>query len=504
MTLDAIVRRGAGQQPGRVAVIDRLGSWTWRELEEQVTRSAAALRAAGVGPGDRVAAIDTTSAEYLALYYGAARAGAVLCPLNYLSAADELEYLLADLEPSLVLAGPEFAAATAAAAARAVPDTPVVGFGEPDAEWAGRRAGADPAAELEAPDPDGLHLILYTSGTTGRPKGACHTQRATYVDAFYGAIGYGARPEDTYLVHAPSFHCACWDHAKMYLSVDATLRILPRFEAGAALEAIERDGVTSLFGVPPVLRALLNHPRRPATDLSTLRTVIYGGALGELGVLDELREAVPGPLALYQTYGLTEGGPYVTAAAPALTAAKPGSIGRAVPGVEIALRDPDTGADVVDGAVGELCARSPSIMQGYWRNPEATAAAIRDGWLHTGDLARRDEDGDLHIVDRLKDMIRSGGENVFAAEVERVLMADPRVLEAAVIGLPDERWGERTVAIVVPNAGMAIDADDVRAWCRERLAAYKVPKQVELTAELPRTGLGKVAKNVLRATHGAA
>jgi len=500
MTLDTIVRRGAGRQPTQAAVSDNRVTWSWARLEEEVTRSAVALREAGVGTGDRVAAIDFTSAEYLALYYGAARAGAILCPLNYLSAPDELQYLIGDLEPRLVLAGPEFSDPATAAADRAATGTPVVGFGAAGGEWEQRRAAADPGSELEPPDADGLHLILYTSGTTGRPKGACHTQRATYVDAFHGAIGYGVRADDVYLVHAPSFHCACWDHAKMYLSADATLRILPCFEAGAALAAIESDLVTALFGVPPVLRALLDHPAWPATDTSTLRTIIYGGALGELGVLDELRAALGEQLGLYQTYGLTEGGPYVTAAPPSLTAVKPGSIGRSVPGVEVSLRDPATGEDVPDGEVGEVCARSASMMQGYWRNPEATASAIRDGWLHTGDLGRRDEDGDLHIVDRLKDMIRSGGENVFAVEVERVLMTDPRVLEAAVIGLPDERWGERVVAVVVPRPGEPLDHELVRAWCREHLAAYKVPKQVEIVHDLPRTGLGKVAKHDLRAS----
>ena len=500
MTLDAIVRRGAGRQPTQTAVTDDRGTWTWARLHNEVTRSAVALREAGVGPGDRVAAIDFTSAEYLALYYGAARAGAILCPLNYLSAPDELQYLIGDLEPRLVLAGPEFSDAAAAAVERAAAGTPVVGFGVDGGEWEQRRGAADPHTELEPPDADSLHLILYTSGTTGRPKGACHTQRATYVDGFHGAIGYGVRPDDVYLVHAPSFHCACWDHAKMYLSADATLRILPAFDAGAALAAIETDRVTSTFGVPPVLRALLDHPTWPTTDMSTLRTIIYGGALGELGVLDELRAALGERLGLYQTYGLTEGGPYVTAAAPALTAVKPGSIGQSVPGVEVSLRDPASGQPVGDGEVGELCVRSASIMQGYWRNPAATASAIRDGWLRTGDLARRDEDGDLHIVDRLKDMIRSGGENVYAVEVERVLMTDPRVREAAVIGLPDERWGERVVAVVVPSAGETLDHDQVRAWCREHLAAYKVPKQVEIVDELPRTGLGKVAKQDLRAS----
>jgi acyl-CoA synthetase (AMP-forming)/AMP-acid ligase II len=325
-----------------------------------------------------------------------------------------------------------------------------------------------------------------------------HTQRAHYLDGLIGALGYGIRHSDRYVVHAPSFHGASWDHAKLFLISDGSLVILPRFEPVALMEAYARDRATVLFGVPAVLRALLTHPRFAEFDLSSIRAVMSGGALGAEGVQREFAEAIGRPLDYHGMYGLTEGGPFVSNLPPERAFEKPGSIGRPLPGVELCLVDPASGAPVPDGEVGEIVVRAPSLMAGYWGDAAATAAALRDGWLHTGDLAVRDADGDHRIVDRLKDMIRSGGENVYAAEVERVLLTHPGVAEVAVVGLPDARWDERVVAVVAARPGTALDPEELRAHCRAALAAYKVPKQVELVDDFPRTGLGKIAKHELR------
>ena len=496
--LDGIVRRGADAYPDKVAIIDDATTWTWAEFDRQVTRVASALRAFGVPRGGRVAAAGFNSAAYFALYFGAARAEAVLCPLNYISAEDELRYLLADFSPQLILAEEWIRGRLESARSAANLDAPVVPFNGPGAEWDLRVATAGLSEALGDPDPDSSHLVMYTSGTTGRPKGVVHTQRAHYLDGLMASIAFRTRDSDRYLVHAPSFHCACWDHAKMYLIADGSVRLLPRFDAGQALKAIAKDAVTAFFGVPAVLRTLLSHPDWAATDKSSLRTVIYGGALGETDVLFELSRSLGHAVAITQIYGLTEGGPVVAVLPPETASHKPGPIGRPIPGVEMRLVDPATGAPVEAGGIGEIVVRSPSIMRGYWGNPTATAAAIRDGWLHTGDLGTRDADGDFLIVDRLKDMIRTGGENVYAAEVERVLMSHPDVLEAAVIGLPDPRWDERVVAVVVRAEGGDPTPGDVIAHCRDRLAPYKVPKNVEFVSDLPRTGLGKIAKQELR------
>jgi acyl-CoA synthetase (AMP-forming)/AMP-acid ligase II len=503
-TLDAIVRRGARQRPDARVIVDARVEWTWREFDEQVTRAAGALELLGIRAGDRVAAIATSSAAYFAIYYGCARLGAVLTPLSYLSAPDELRYVLADFEPAVILASAEFAEAARTAAAAAVPTARVVAFGEEGDEWDDLVAAADPGAELPPPDPESIHVVMYTSGTTGRPKGVCHTQRAHFVDGLQTALGFGLRPGDSYVVHAPSFHGACWDHAKLFLLTDGFVVLLPRFEPQALMEAVSRHGISVLFGVPAVLRQVLNHPTFADYDLSSVRMVLAGGALGASMVNREFEEALGRPLDFLQIYGLTEAGPFVTALPPELAHAKPASIGRPLPGVELAIVDPETSAELPVGEVGEIAVRSSSIMLEYLHNPEATAAAIRGGWLHTGDLGRRDEDGDHFIVDRLKDMIRSGGENVYAAEVERVLLEHPSVLEAAVVGLTDERWDERVVAALLLRDGATIDTDEVRAFCRERLAAFKVPKQVVVVARLPKSGLGKIAKHELRAELAAA
>jgi fatty-acyl-CoA synthase len=498
-TLDGIVRRGAANAPDHVVVRDSAVAWSWRELDREVTRAADALRTLGVSTGGRVAVAAQTSAAYLAVYYACARLGAVISPLNYLSAPDELEYLLSDFEPDVVLAGHDFHAALAAAAAKVGATAPVLPFGGPGDEWDEALRAADSDADFPEPDPDSIHVVMYTSGTTGRPKGVCHTQRAHFVDALQTALGYGLRRGDVYAVHAPSFHGACWDHAKLFLVADGSIVLLPRFDAVALMDAVARYGVTVLFGVPAVLRQLLAHERFAEFDLSSVRVVLSGGALGASSVNREFAESLGRELEFLQIYGLTEAGPFVTVLPPELADAKPTSIGRPVPGVQLAVVDPESGAVVAPGAVGELVVRSSTVMCGYWRAPEATATAIRDGWLHTGDLGYRDADGDHYIVDRLKDMIRSGGENVYAAEIERVLLTHPGVLEAAVVGLPDPRWDERVVAAILLRPGVAVDVDEVLAFCRERLAAYKVPKQVEIRTELPKTGLGKIAKHELRA-----
>jgi fatty-acyl-CoA synthase len=496
-TLDYLVRRPATVHPDRVAVIEREVTWTWRTFDEQVTRGADALRRLGIGQGDRIAAADYNSLEYLSLYYGAARLGAIMCPLNYLCAPDELGYMLADFDPALVVAGDEFANAVFAAAP---PAAHRLRFGEGAGDWRALRDAANPHASLAPVDPASIHVVMYTSGTTGRPKGVCHTHLAHYLDGMGAALGYGLTRDDRYVVHAPSFHGASWDHMKLFFCCDGSVVLTPRFDPVTVMEAVSRHGVTVLFAVPAVLRRLLEHPGFAEHDLSTVRMVFFGGAIGSLDVLPKFAAAVGREDIIYQQmYGLTEGGPFVTVSPHDTGARKPLSVGRALPGVAMDLRSPETGESLAPGEVGEIVVAGPGVMDRYWRNPEATAEAIRDGWLHTGDLAVRDEDGDYAIVDRLKDMVRSGGENVYAAEVERVLMTHPAIVEAAVVGLPDDRWDERVVAVIRVAGEDQIDIEAVRAHCRERLAAYKVPKQVEIVDDFPRTGLGKIAKSDLRA-----
>jgi fatty-acyl-CoA synthase len=449
--------------------------------------------------GGHSRACDYNSATYFALYYGAARLGAILSTLSYLAAPKELEYVIADFDPHLLLAGPEFHDRVAAAA----PGREVIRMTGDGAEWQRRWASADASAGFAPVDPASLHLVMYTSGTTGRPKGVAHTQAAHWYDGIVSALGYRLNPLDRYLVHAPSFHAACWDHAKIFLISDGSIVLLPRFEPEPAMEQISRHGVTVLFGVPAVLKMLMQHPTWPDHDLSSIRMVYYGGALGSPSILTEFAEALGRDVDYLHVYGLTEGGPFTSAQTPERIMAKPDSIGWPMPGVEMDIVDPKTGEPLPWGEIGEIVVRAPSNMHGYWNNPEATEAALRDGWLHTGDLGRRDDDGDFYIVDRLKDMIRTGGENVYAKEVEVALLEHPDVEDAAVIGVPDERWDEKVVAAVQPKAGREIDPEVLREFCAEYIARYKLPKQIVFVSEFPRTGLGKISKHVLKANLAA-
>jgi fatty-acyl-CoA synthase len=494
MTLDAIVRRGAANFPERRALADARETWTWAMFDEQVNRTAVALRARGIAAGDRVAAADYNSCAYFALYHAVARVGAIIAPLSYLAAPAELEHVLHDFDPRFVLVGAPFAERFGEAVATAVPEAEVLTFDD----FQTQVARADPNVQFPEPDPRAPFRVLYTSGTTGQPKGACHCQEALYLDGLMTAIGYRLTSADIYAVHAPSFHAASWDHAKVFLISDGNCVILPRFEPRALLGAIAAHRVTVLFGVPAVLRLLIDHPGFKDFDLSSVRLVYFGGALGAAEIFEDFADALGHEVDFMQIYGLTEGGPFVTVSPPETALIKLSSIGRPIPGVTVRIVDSETGLEVTDDGVGELCVKAPTLMLGYWRNPEATTLALRDGWLHTGDLARRDADGDFAIVDRLKDMVRSGGENIYAAEVERVLLLHPAVADVAVVGLPDARWDERVVAVVIAVEDAKLDAQGVRDHCREHLAAFKVPKQVEFMDALPRTGLGKVAKHVLR------
>ncbi len=454
-------------------------------------RAAAALRSYGVGPGDRVAACDVNSATYFALYYGAARLGAILSTLSYLAAPKELEYVLGDFAPDLVLAGPEFMD-------RIGEITPVVQMTGEGAPWQERWASADPGAGFDPVDPESLHLVMYTSGTTGRPKGVAHTQAAHYYDGLVTALAYRLTPHDRYLVHAPSFHAACWDHAKIFLISDGSITLLPRFDPQAAMQRISRDGVTVLFGVPAVLKMLMQHPEWPSYDLSSIRMVYYGGALGSPSILTDFAEALGRDVDYLHVYGLTEGGPFTSAQTPERIMQKPDSIGWPMPGVEMDIVDPKTGGSLPWGEVGEIVVRGPSNMRGYWNDPAASAEALRDGWLHTGDLGRRDEDGDFFIVDRLKDMIRTGGENVYAKEVELALLDHPGVEDVAVVGVPDDRWDEMVVAAVQLKAETTADEEELREFCVDAIARHKIPKRIVFVDAFPRTGLGKISKHELR------
>jgi len=461
---------------------------TYRDLDRASARLAGWLRDRGLRPGDRVGIMLPNVPDFAVAYYGALRAGAAVVPMNVLLKQREVAYSLGDSEAALILAWNAFAEAAEAGAAEAGTRCVLLAPGDLDA----LTAGIDPLAETVDRAPTDTAVILYTSGTTGRPKGAelTHANLTRNVDVARRLFGLDA--DSVVLGALPLFHAfgqTCGLNAGV--ASGATLTLLPRFEPGRALEVMVRDGVTVMEGVPTMYAALLHHPERERFDLSTLRLCVSGGAALPAEVLRGFEAAFG--CAVVEGYGLSETSPLASFNRTDRER-KPGSIGTAVEGVEMRVVDGD-GSEVPAGEVGEIVIRGHNVMKGYWRRPEATAEAIDgDGWFRTGDLARRDEDGDFFIVDRRKDMIIRGGYNVYPREVEEVLYQHPAVRECAVVGVPHAELGEEVGAAVVRKPGAQADAEELREFVRAQIAAYKYPRHVWFVDELPKTATGKIVK----------
>ena len=482
------IRDRARNTPARVA-IDYLGRQVaYGELDERSERLAGRLLACGLERGDRVATLTGNSPEHVEVLFACAKAGLLLLPLSWRLSAPELAYQLDDARPSLVLVEEEHdALADEALAAASV--APRRGrLGEP--------APAGDALHAEVADDDPL-LLVYTSGTTGRPKGAL----LTHANCFWTNLSFGLTTEvsqdDVVLQVLPQFHCGGWNVQPLLAWWKGATVVLERgFDAERCLRLIAEKRVTTMMGVPAMYLFLSQHPGFEDADLSSLSRAVVGGAPMPESLLDVWRER---GVTIVQGYGLTEAAPNVLCLAPEDAVRKRGFAGRPYAHVDVALRDPESGALVVGAGAGELVVRGPNVFAGYWRDEEATRAAFADGWLLTGDWAERDEEGYYRIADRLKEMYISGGENVYPAEVEAVLLGHAAVVDAAVVGVPDERWGESGAAFVVLAAGAGTSEEELVAHCRASLAAFKVPKLVRIVPELPRSGMSKVLKNELKA-----
>ena len=454
MNLAHLLAEGAARQPERTALLFEGERISYRELDRRAAVAAAALGGQGVEAGERVAVKLPNAPDYLAAYFGALRLGAIVVPLNVL------------------LAQPEVEARLAAAAPRAFVDAPLRREGKAHVEIAERDEG-HPAA------------LLFTSGTTGRPKGAVLTHAGIRAAARFGADALGFTPDDVLLGVAPFPHVLGQQVFVSALLVGAGVSVLQRFEPGPALEAMRSTGATVMFGVPTMCIALCE-AAGSAKGLPPLRIAHVGGSAVPLDVARRFEETFGAPI--HEGYGLTEMSGLATTFA-LDRRRKAGSVGRPAGATEMRIANAD------ERGVGEVQFRGPSVVHGYWNDPEATAAAIDgDGWLSTGDLGYLDEDGDLYLVDRKKEMIIRGGYNVYPREVEEVLYEHPAVLEAAVVGVPHESLGEDVAAIVVPRPGSDLDPDELKAWTKERVAAYKYPRHIVLVAELPKSNTGKILK----------
>ncbi|MEU6450101.1 acyl-CoA synthetase [Streptomyces sp. NPDC046979] len=486
-TVDGVLRRSARRTPARVAVEYRDRTWTYGELDTAVSRAAGVLLAEGLSPGDRVGAYGHNSDAYLIAFLACARAGLVHVPVNQNLTGDDLAYLVGQSGSSLVLADPGLAGR--------LPDgTRVLALRDADDSLLTRLAAA-PAYDGPEPAGDDLVQLLYTSGTTALPKGAMMTHRALvheYLSAITALdLSAGDRP-----VHALPLYHSAQTHVFLlpYLAVGATNIILDAPDGDRLFDLVEAGRVDSVFAPPTVWIGLANRPDFATRDLGGLRKAYYGASIMPVPVLERLRERLPA-LAFYNCFGQSEIGPLATVLGPDEHEGRMDSCGRPVLFVDARVVDED-GADVPDGTPGEVVYRSPQLCEGYWDKPEETEAAFRDGWFHSGDLAVRDADGYYTIVDRVKDVINSGGVLVASRQVEDALYTHDGVAEVAVIGLPDERWIEAVTAVVVPRGEVTEDA--LIAHARDRLTAFKAPKGVRFVDALPRNASGKILKRELR------
>ena len=483
MNLADDLARAAQMYPDRTAVrMDDLVI-TYAELDDLSARAAGWLRVRGIEPGDRVGIMLPNVPQFPVLYHGVLRSGGAVVPMNPLLKAREVEHYLGDSQAKLVFAW-TWAAAEAANGAGTVGAECIT----VDANTLSEIAGRAPAAGITPRADEDTAVILYTSGTTGTPKGAELTHGSLHRNATVTATTLlDLQPDDVVMGCLPLFHSfgqTCGLNAAIVSG--ASLTLIQRFDPTTALKVIERDRVTIFEGVPTMYVAMLNAGAEVA-DTSTLRICMSGGAALPVEVLRGFEEAF-GAVVL-EGYGLSETSPVATFNFP--DRRKPGSIGVPIDGVELRLVNADD-TDTAAGDVGEIAIRGHNVMKGYWRRPDATAAAIRGGWFHTGDLAKRDEDGFYFIVDRKKNMIIRGGFNIYPREIEEVLYGHPAVLEAAVIGLPHPTHGEEVGAAVVLRPGATATTDELRNYVKERVAAYKYPRHVWLTDSLPKGPTGKI------------
>jgi len=479
---------------------------TYREMDERVSRLANALCDRGVRPGDRVAVLGPNTLEVIETFIASTRLGAICVPLNFRLVADEIAYLLDDSGTTAVVVHAPSAGTMAEACDRGDTVRARLVFGG-DAPYTGtedyEQALTDAAPRFAERDVDerDAAFIMYTSGTTGRPKGAVLTHHNLLMHACSNMVHNGVQPDDdVWLAAAPLFHIAGLSGMLPTLLTGGRTVLLPsgRFDPVATVDLLETERVSSVFLVPAQWQAVCAVPGIAERDLSALRRISWGAAPASTTLLRTMIDTFP-QAEVATAFGQTECSPVATVLRGEDAIRKIGSVGTPILNVEARVVD-DEMNDVPRGEAGEIVYRSPMVMRGYWNKPEATAEAFRGGWFHSGDLVREDPDGYYYVVDRKKDMIISGGENIYCAEVEDALAAHPKIGEIALIGMPDERWGETPLAVIAPReGGDPPGAGEVERWCLDRLARYKRPRRVTVLPALPRNPSGKVLKTELRA-----
>ena len=507
MQLTQPLHKGLQEKPQATVLICGERRRDFTTFVDRVARLAAVLQAQGVRPGDRVAMMGLNSDRYVEYLYATWWAGAVVNPVNIRWSDKEVAYSLDDSDTQVLLFDEHFSAVAAGLPGLSKSLRLRLFFGNGSAPEGVAKLEALMADAQPVPDArrsgDDLAAVMYTGGTTGRPKGVMLTHANLYISQL-STVAATERANDAVGINtAPMFHVG-----GAGLTLQLMLRLCPQvlmatFDEVAFLQAVQQERATETFLVPTMLKRVIEHPRFAEFDTSSLHTILYGAAPIDDALLLQALQALPG-VRFCQVYGMTELSPVITALpASCHTADAPAhlrrSAGRPVPIAEVRIVD-NQGRPVPTGTVGEIAARGPMVMAGYWNKPEQTAEVLREGWMHTGDGGYMDEQGFVYVVDRLKDMIVTGGENVYSAEVENAITQLPQVSMCAVIGVPDDKWGERVHAVVVLRAGQALTAEELIAHCKSEIAGYKCPRSVEFRTEIPLSPAGKMLKYQLRET----
>lgn len=506
MLFGDIISRNASRIPDQVGIYYGERRWTWKEVDERSNRLANMFLASRVKKGDRVAILDQNSDGYMEIYFGLAKAGIIAVPINYRLSPAEMVNLINNAEPQALIIGGDYFKLAESLKAKLPSVKRYIGMGSPpgwmeDYESLLRgQPASEPEVEVQEDD---IFSIMYTSGTTGLPKGAMSTHRNYTMNALVVIIADHSSRADKNLVVSPLYHAGALFYSTAYMYLGCPQVIMKQFDPKAVLETIEKEKITVCLLIPTMLNFVLNHPDFGKHDTSSLRRIFYGGGPMPLPILEKAIKSLRN-CGFTQGYGLTEtletnlllAEDHVLGGTPKQQE-RLKSAGRESATYEVKVVN-ENGNEVPRGQIGEVWVKGPAVIKGFWRNPEETASTIVGGWFKTGDLGKMDEDRYLYIVDRKKDMIISGGENIYAKEIDDVLHSHPAVLEAAAIGVPDKNWGEAVKAVIVLKPGMNPTEDEIIQFCKDRLASYKKPKSVEFVNELPKTASGKILKRDLR------
>ncbi|KPK90670.1 MAG: hypothetical protein AMJ94_08820 [Deltaproteobacteria bacterium SM23_61] len=488
--------RNVHENPDKLAVVYGDRRYTYRAFNERVNRLGNALLKEGVRKGDKVAYLLNNCSEFAEISFALSKIGALSVPLNFRLKGEEIGYILEHSDASFLFFSPEFRETVAPW----IPRLPLVrkrvqvGESVEYEDLLRSSSGEEPPVHVLEEDE---HSIMYTSGTTGFPKGAVHTHKSRIWNSLNMLVDTGLRGTDVFAITTPMFHIAA-GHTMLLspIFIGATVVILPGFSLPEFFQWVQGEKISAFFAVPTMFARMVEHPNFKDYDLSSVRLLFTGGAVTPVELKEKIMEAFP-RATLDDLMGLTEGGPLTTFLPHRDALRKPGSVGRAHFSQMVRVVN-DRGENVRGEGVGEIVVKGPAAMKGYYKDPEATAKALKDGWLYTGDLATVDEEGFQYLAVRRTDLIVSGGENIYPVEVERVLLQHPRVKDAAVIGVKDKEWGERVMAVVVPEEGKRPTEEEIVAFCQERLAGYKRPRRVVFVDELPKNQLGKVLYKELR------